>query len=31
LNHARPVESGSTWALLLDSGVVFDVWVERSF
>jgi serine/threonine protein kinase len=31
LNHERPVERGSTWALLLDSGVAFDVWVERAF
>jgi eukaryotic-like serine/threonine-protein kinase len=31
LNHERPVEGGSTYALLLDSGVVFDVWVERAF
>jgi hypothetical protein len=31
LNQERPVASGSTSTLLLDSGVVFDVWVERSF
>jgi hypothetical protein len=31
LNHERPVEGGSTYALLLDSGVMFDVWVERAF
>jgi hypothetical protein len=31
LNHERPVEGGRTWALLLDSGVAFDVWVERAF
>jgi hypothetical protein len=31
LNHERAVEGGSTYALLLDSGIVFDVWVERAF
>jgi tRNA A-37 threonylcarbamoyl transferase component Bud32 len=31
LEYERPVEGGSTWALLLDSGIVFDVWVERTF
>ena len=31
LNHEKPVESGSAWAILLDAGVVFDVWVERAF
>lgn len=31
LNHEKPAESGSAWAILLDAGVVFDVWVERAF
>jgi hypothetical protein len=31
VNHEKPVESGSAWAILLDGGVVFDVWVERAF
>jgi hypothetical protein len=31
LNHEKQVESGSSWAILLDAGVVFDVWVERAF
>jgi hypothetical protein len=31
INHEKPTESGSAWALLLDGGVVFDVWVERAF
>jgi hypothetical protein len=31
LNHERPVDGGIQWALLLDSGVTFDVWVEGAF
>jgi hypothetical protein len=31
LGHEKRVESGSSYALLLDAGVVFDVWVERAF
>lgn len=31
LNHDKQPDSGSGWALLLDAGVVFDVWVERAF
>lgn len=31
LGHEKPVETGSSYALLLDAGVVFDVWVERAF
>ncbi len=31
LNHEKQPQSGSGWALLLDAGVVFDVWVERAF
>jgi hypothetical protein len=31
LNHEQPAAGGSEWALLLDGGVVFDIWVERAF
>jgi serine/threonine protein kinase len=31
LNHERRIDGGAQWALLLDSGVAFDVWVERAF
>lgn len=31
LNHEQPAQGGSEWALLLDEGVVFDIWVERAF
>jgi hypothetical protein len=31
LNHEQPAQAGSEWALLLDGGVVFDIWVERAF
>jgi serine/threonine-protein kinase len=31
LGHEKQVEVGSAYALLLDAGVVFDVWVERAF
>jgi hypothetical protein len=31
INHEKAIETGSAWALLLDAGVVFDVWVERAF
>lgn len=31
LSHEKAAEPGSSWAILLDAGVVFDVWVERSF
>jgi hypothetical protein len=31
LNRRRAIEGATEWALLLDSGVAFDVWVERAF
>jgi serine/threonine-protein kinase len=31
LNQEKLGESGSAWAILLDAGTVFDVWVERAF
>lgn len=31
LGHEKQVEVGSSWATMLDAGVVFDVWVEKSF
>ena len=31
LGHEKQVQPGSSYALLLDAGVVFDVWVERAF
>jgi len=31
LNHEEPQSASAQWALLLDAGVAFDVFVERSF